>query len=159
MCAPSPVKKPWRGHGCTVGAQSACAACPQLHCFSREPQLCPCFLAERQWNMWIPGFGSEEIRPYKKACTTEAHKQVRSLGQSWLVPRTAPRSGHASCLPGVSSPVQPASLYRGQRQRQPPWCLAAAGQGSFQFPLSPREFHLKLLIAECLWAFPPAPTP
>lgn len=33
---------------------------------------------ERQWNMWIPGFGSEEIRPYKKACTTEAHKQVRS---------------------------------------------------------------------------------
>lgn len=34
-------------------------------------------LPERQWNMWIPGFGSEEIRPYKKACTTEAHKQVR----------------------------------------------------------------------------------
>uniref|UniRef100_A0AAY5EMN6 Transcription initiation factor TFIID subunit 12 n=1 Tax=Electrophorus electricus TaxID=8005 RepID=A0AAY5EMN6_ELEEL len=31
---------------------------------------------ERQWNMWIPGFGSDEIRPYKKACTTEAHKQV-----------------------------------------------------------------------------------
>ena len=26
--------------------------------------------------MWIPGFGSDEIRPYKKACTTEAHKQV-----------------------------------------------------------------------------------
>uniref|UniRef100_A0A8C5MK88 Transcription initiation factor TFIID subunit 12 n=1 Tax=Leptobrachium leishanense TaxID=445787 RepID=A0A8C5MK88_9ANUR len=34
---------------------------------------------ERQWNMWIPGFGSEEIRPYKKACTTEAHKQRMSL--------------------------------------------------------------------------------
>lgn len=31
---------------------------------------------ERQWNMWIPGFGSDEIRPFKKACTTEAHKQV-----------------------------------------------------------------------------------
>uniref|UniRef100_A0A4W5LKI5 Transcription initiation factor TFIID subunit 12 n=1 Tax=Hucho hucho TaxID=62062 RepID=A0A4W5LKI5_9TELE len=31
---------------------------------------------ERQWNMWIPGYGSDEIRPYKKACTTEAHKQV-----------------------------------------------------------------------------------
>ncbi|KAG7216893.1 hypothetical protein INR49_001547 [Caranx melampygus] len=30
---------------------------------------------ERQWNMWIPGFGSDEIRPFKKACTTEAHKQ------------------------------------------------------------------------------------
>lgn len=36
------------------------------------------FAIERQWNMWIPGFGSEEIRPYKKACTTEAHKQVRT---------------------------------------------------------------------------------
>lgn len=28
--------------------------------------------------MWIPGFGSDEIRPFKKACTTEAHKQVTS---------------------------------------------------------------------------------
>uniref|UniRef100_A0A8C9LUY9 Transcription initiation factor TFIID subunit 12 n=1 Tax=Piliocolobus tephrosceles TaxID=591936 RepID=A0A8C9LUY9_9PRIM len=36
-------------------------------------------LIERQWNMWIPGFGSEEIRPYKKACTTEAHKQRMAL--------------------------------------------------------------------------------
>ena len=26
--------------------------------------------------MWIPGFGSEEVRPYKKSATTEAHKQV-----------------------------------------------------------------------------------
>ncbi|KAK2112966.1 Transcription initiation factor TFIID subunit 12 [Saguinus oedipus] len=34
---------------------------------------------ERQWNRWIPGFGSEEIRPYKKACTTEAHKQRMAL--------------------------------------------------------------------------------
>ncbi|KAB1269233.1 Transcription initiation factor TFIID subunit 12 [Camelus dromedarius] len=41
--------------------------------------LCGLFLAERQWNMWIPGFGSEEIRPYKKACTTEAHKQRMAL--------------------------------------------------------------------------------
>ena len=32
---------------------------------------------ERQWNMWIPGFSSEEIRPYKKACTTEAHREWR----------------------------------------------------------------------------------
>lgn len=46
---------------------------------SLPPDLCAgLFLTERQWNMWIPGFGSEEIRPYKKACTTEAHKQVRS---------------------------------------------------------------------------------
>ncbi|KAG9332052.1 hypothetical protein JZ751_016185 [Albula glossodonta] len=34
---------------------------------------------ERQWNMWIPGFGSDEIRPYKKACTTEAHKQPNAV--------------------------------------------------------------------------------
>ena len=26
--------------------------------------------------MWIPGFGSDELKPYKKAATTEAHKQV-----------------------------------------------------------------------------------
>lgn len=39
--------------------------------------LITCGFLERQWNMWIPGFGSDEIRPYKKACTTEAHKQVR----------------------------------------------------------------------------------
>ena len=32
--------------------------------------------SERNWNMWIPGFGAEELRPYKKASTTEAHKQV-----------------------------------------------------------------------------------
>ena len=36
-------------------------------------------LPERQWNMWIPGYGSEEIRPFKKACTTEAHKQVSAF--------------------------------------------------------------------------------
>jgi transcription initiation factor TFIID subunit TAF12 len=30
---------------------------------------------ERSWNMWIPGFGSEEIRPYKRSATTEAHRQ------------------------------------------------------------------------------------
>ena len=31
---------------------------------------------ERNWNMWVPGFGSEDLKPYKKASTTEAHKQV-----------------------------------------------------------------------------------
>jgi len=30
---------------------------------------------ERNWNMWIPGFGTEEIRPFKRSATTEAHKQ------------------------------------------------------------------------------------
>jgi len=32
---------------------------------------------DRNWNMWIPGFGSEDLRPYKKAPSTEAHKQVK----------------------------------------------------------------------------------
>lgn len=34
---------------------------------------------ERNWNMYIPGFGSEELRPYKKAAPTEAHKQRMAL--------------------------------------------------------------------------------
>ncbi|BFZ09826.1 hypothetical protein BsWGS_12866 [Bradybaena similaris] len=34
---------------------------------------------ERCWNMQIPGFGSEEFRPYKKSITTEAHKQRLAL--------------------------------------------------------------------------------
>ena len=37
--------------------------------------------------MWIPGFGAEELRPYKKASTTEAHKQVSSprVGRFFLL--------------------------------------------------------------------------
>lgn len=34
---------------------------------------------ERNWNMWIPGFGTEEPRPYKRAAVTEAHKQRLAL--------------------------------------------------------------------------------
>ncbi|KAK3585521.1 hypothetical protein CHS0354_022930 [Potamilus streckersoni] len=34
---------------------------------------------ERAHNMWIPGFGTDDLRPYKKACTTEAHKQRMAL--------------------------------------------------------------------------------
>lgn len=34
---------------------------------------------ERQWNMWIPGFGTDELRPYKRAPVTEAHKQRVAL--------------------------------------------------------------------------------
>merc|ERR1719186_1362906 len=34
---------------------------------------------ERNWNMWIPGFGTEEIRPYKRSATAEAHKQRMGL--------------------------------------------------------------------------------
>jgi len=34
---------------------------------------------ERNWNMWIPGFGSEEIKTFKKSVSTEAHKQRLAL--------------------------------------------------------------------------------
>ncbi|XP_049877077.1 transcription initiation factor TFIID subunit 12-like [Pectinophora gossypiella] len=34
---------------------------------------------ERQWNMWIPGFGNDELRPYKRSAVTEAHKQRMAL--------------------------------------------------------------------------------
>ncbi|XP_066967890.1 transcription initiation factor TFIID subunit 12 isoform X2 [Macrobrachium rosenbergii] len=34
---------------------------------------------ERNWHMWIPGFGTDELRPYKRAPTTEAHKQRLAL--------------------------------------------------------------------------------
>lgn len=30
---------------------------------------------ERTWNMWIPGFGAQELRPYKRSATSEAHRQ------------------------------------------------------------------------------------
>lgn len=35
--------------------------------------------SERNWNMWIPGFGTDELRPYKRATVTEAHKQRLAL--------------------------------------------------------------------------------
>lgn len=34
---------------------------------------------ERNWNMWIPGFGTDEVKPYKRAAVTEAHKQRLAL--------------------------------------------------------------------------------
>lgn len=34
---------------------------------------------ERQWNMWLPGFGTDELRPYKRAPVTDAHKQRLAL--------------------------------------------------------------------------------
>jgi hypothetical protein len=37
------------------------------------------FISERSWNMWIPGFGTDELRPYKRAAVTEAHKQRLAL--------------------------------------------------------------------------------
>jgi len=30
---------------------------------------------ERSWNMWIPGFGSDDIKPQRRSANTEAHKQ------------------------------------------------------------------------------------
>lgn len=39
---------------------------------------------EKNWNMWIPGFGAEEVQPYKKASSTEAHKQVSDC-MHWLL--------------------------------------------------------------------------
>ncbi|KAG8288252.1 transcription initiation factor TFIID subunit 12 [Homalodisca vitripennis] len=34
---------------------------------------------ERNWNMWLPGFGTDELRPYKRSTVTEAHKQRLAL--------------------------------------------------------------------------------
>jgi transcription initiation factor TFIID subunit TAF12 len=34
---------------------------------------------ERNWNMWSPGFGTEEIRSHKRSATTEAHKSRMAL--------------------------------------------------------------------------------
>lgn len=34
---------------------------------------------EHSWGMWVPGFGTDELRPYKRAATTEAHKQRMAL--------------------------------------------------------------------------------
>lgn len=37
------------------------------------------YFTERYLNMWIPGFGTDELKPYKKAPITEAHKQRTAL--------------------------------------------------------------------------------
>lgn len=34
---------------------------------------------ERNWNMSIPGFGTDELKPYKRSAMTEAHKQRMAL--------------------------------------------------------------------------------
>ncbi|CAH1972796.1 unnamed protein product [Acanthoscelides obtectus] len=33
----------------------------------------------RNYNMWVPGFGTDELKPYKRSLTTEAHKQRLAL--------------------------------------------------------------------------------
>ena len=34
---------------------------------------------EKNWNMWVPGFGTDDIKPPKKLMSTEAHKQRMAL--------------------------------------------------------------------------------
>ena len=34
---------------------------------------------ERNFNLWIPGFSTEDLKPFKKSYATEAHKQVKFL--------------------------------------------------------------------------------
>jgi len=34
---------------------------------------------ERVSNVWLPGFGTDELRPYKRAPVVEAHKQRLAL--------------------------------------------------------------------------------
>lgn len=33
----------------------------------------------RNYNMWTPGFGTDELKPYKRSLTTDAHKQRTAL--------------------------------------------------------------------------------
>ncbi|XP_076466607.1 transcription initiation factor TFIID subunit 12-like [Babylonia areolata] len=41
----------------------------------KDVQLC----LERSHSLWVPGFGSEDMRPMKKAAVTEAHRQRQAL--------------------------------------------------------------------------------
>lgn len=34
---------------------------------------------DKNYNMWIPGFGTDELRPYKRSSLTESHKQRLAL--------------------------------------------------------------------------------
>ncbi|XP_030036324.1 transcription initiation factor TFIID subunit 12 isoform X2 [Manduca sexta] len=57
---------------------AACALAKHRHAPSVELKDVQLHL-ERQWNMWIPGFGNDELRPYKRAAVTEAHRQRMTL--------------------------------------------------------------------------------
>ncbi|NP_001040422.1 transcription initiation factor TFIID subunit 12 [Bombyx mandarina] len=57
---------------------SACALAKHRHAPNVELRDVQLHL-ERQWNMWIPGFGNDELRPYKRAAVTEAHRQRMAL--------------------------------------------------------------------------------
>ncbi|KAF7992593.1 hypothetical protein HCN44_004937 [Aphidius gifuensis] len=60
----------------TVNA--ACLLAKHRHANSVEVKDVQLHL-ERNWNMWIPGFGTDEVRPYKRSTVTEAHKQRLAL--------------------------------------------------------------------------------
>ncbi|XP_047034386.1 transcription initiation factor TFIID subunit 12 [Helicoverpa zea] len=57
---------------------AACAMAKHRHAPNVELRDVQLHL-ERQWNMWIPGFGNDELRPYKRAAVTEAHRQRMAL--------------------------------------------------------------------------------
>ncbi|XP_076273819.1 TATA-box binding protein associated factor 12 [Rhynchophorus ferrugineus] len=48
------------------------------HCNSIEVKDVQQFL-NRNYNMWTPGFGTDELKPYKRSLTIEAHKQRTTL--------------------------------------------------------------------------------
>lgn len=57
---------------------SSCALAKHRHAPTVELRDVQLHL-ERQYNMWIPGFGNDELRPYKRAVITEAHRQRMAL--------------------------------------------------------------------------------
>lgn len=36
-------------------------------------------ISDRNFNMWAPGFGTDELRPFKRSLITESHKQRFAL--------------------------------------------------------------------------------
>ena len=45
--------------------------------------LCFFSFPERNWNMWVPGYGTEDFKQSKKLGSTEAHKQVNK--DKWYI--------------------------------------------------------------------------
>lgn len=86
---------------------------------------CLWLFSERQWNMWIPGFGSDEIRPFKKACTTEAHKQVRASPESPAPgpPQAALTFGGGLFSENGADPQDDQKVARLQRMKLRPLCV------------------------------------
>lgn len=45
----------------------------------RESLTCSSSVPERNYNMWIPGFGTDDIRGHRRSATSEAHKSRMAL--------------------------------------------------------------------------------